>query len=59
MNIYHLDVQASLTRKREVQHHVISQKGLPMATPFLCSMVKEFLCLGIKQLAKRLLEQQA
>ncbi len=59
MNIYHLDVQASLTRTREVQHHVISQKGAPMAIPFLCSMIKEFLCLGIKQLEKQSLEQQA
>lgn len=59
MNIYHLDVQTSLTRKREVQHYVISQKGLPMATPFLCSMIKEFLCLGIKPLAKQSLKQQA
>ncbi len=34
MNIYHLDVQASLTRTREVQHHVISQKGGADGNPF-------------------------
>lgn len=35
MNIYHLDVQTSLTRKREAQHYVISQKGLPIVTLFM------------------------
>ena len=55
MNIYHLDVQISLTRKREAQHYVISQKGLPSAT-FFYLLIMEFLCLCIKRLVRQLQE---